>query len=129
MAVTHSRGKGPSGPIPGSDPAFEKSQWQRRREEGGRKGRKPSSASSRRGEFGDEDVGALAELDDEDVASLAEPHSELDFRVPAGSTGKETFHSMAEIASCSYEARKVKMVCCVYVSVHVSVSEATNPAK
>ena len=31
-----------------------------------------------------------------------------DFLVPKGSTGAQTFHSMAEIASCSYEARKVK---------------------
>ncbi|KAK3761289.1 hypothetical protein RRG08_014300 [Elysia crispata] len=29
-----------------------------------------------------------------------------DFMVPKGSTGVQTFHSMAEIASCSYEARK-----------------------
>ena len=96
MAVTHSRGKGLSEPIPGSDLAFEKSQWHRRREEGGRKGRKPSSATDKK-----------AELDDEIMETLAEPHAELDFRVPAGSTGRETFHSMAEIASCSYEARKV----------------------
>ena len=96
MAVTHSRGKGLSKPIPGSDLAFEKSQWQRRREEGGKKGRKPSSVKE-----------SSAEFDDEDVAALAEPDAELDFMVPAGSTGKETFLSMAEIASCSYEARKV----------------------
>ncbi|GFN74882.1 DNA repair protein rev1 [Plakobranchus ocellatus] len=29
-----------------------------------------------------------------------------DFFVPKGSTGVQTFHSMSEIASCSYEARK-----------------------
>ena len=33
-----------------------------------------------------------------------------DFMVPKGSTGVQTFHSMAEIASCSYEARKVSVV-------------------
>ncbi|GFO42331.1 DNA repair protein rev1 [Plakobranchus ocellatus] len=40
--------------------------------------------------------------DDEDE----EAKEGYDLFVPKGSTGVETFHSMSEIASCSYEARK-----------------------
>ena len=97
MAVTHSRGKGLSEPIPGSDLAFEKAQWRRHREDSSKQGTKPQSDDAGNGSL-DEDI----------MEALSEPHSELDFLIPAGSTGKETFHSMADIASCSYEARKVR---------------------
>ncbi|XP_046370490.2 DNA repair protein REV1-like [Haliotis rufescens] len=103
VAVTHSRGKGTAKETPGSDFGFEKKQWELKRQQGGKKGRR-SNHISNAGEFAD------SRLDEEEEEEEGDDNDgkmrEIDFLVPKGSTGKETFHSLAEIASCSYEARR-----------------------
>lgn len=47
----------------------------------------------------------------EELANMPDPEKEkiadLDFQAPKHSADKNSFQSLAEIASCSYEARKV----------------------
>ncbi|XP_067658458.1 DNA repair protein REV1-like [Haliotis asinina] len=105
VAVTHSRGKGAAKETPGSDLAYEKKQWELKRQQGGKKGRKSNHVSEAdtlaEGRFDEED-----EEEEEGVEGCDLKGKEIDFLVPKGSTGKDMFHSLAEIASCSYEARK-----------------------
>ncbi|XP_005107801.1 DNA repair protein REV1 isoform X2 [Aplysia californica] len=89
VAVTHSRGQG-GRENPGSDLAWERSEWKKKRDPG-------SSTSSER-------VPSDSELDPEEETNGGRP--EYDKLIPAGATSAQTFHSMADIASCSYEARK-----------------------
>ncbi|KAJ8304491.1 hypothetical protein KUTeg_018074 [Tegillarca granosa] len=94
VVVTHSRGKGMAKDTPGSDVQFERRQWELRRQQGGKKGkRKLSSVSDQQPS---EDIDDR-ESDDIGVDIVARQQT---------SPGGSTFHSMAEIASCSYEARK-----------------------
>lgn len=89
VAVTHSRGKGQQGPTPGSDPQYERQQWEVRKQNGGKRGRSKVIETKLPEDY--EDF-----VDDENEENLngSKPNT-------------STFHSMAEIASCSYEARQV----------------------
>ncbi|XP_069136665.1 DNA repair protein REV1-like [Argopecten irradians] len=89
VAVTHSRGKGLKGPIPGSNPTFERQQWELKRNQGGKKGKKLASHHS------------MLDKDDEGDDTVEEMNI-----IESGQQMSESFHSMAEIASCSYEARQ-----------------------
>lgn len=93
IAVTHSKGKGAS-PSAGSDLDFEKKQWELKGQQVGKKGKKTP-------------VGQQAE-DETNFPDLSDSDIEEEEISPAQHSVKtqETFHSMAEIASCSYEARK-----------------------
>ncbi|OWF54110.1 DNA repair protein REV1-like isoform X2 [Mizuhopecten yessoensis] len=92
VAVTHSRGQGMKAPIPGSNPAYERQQWELRRNQGGKKGRKRQLPTQQ--PMLDEGIEEGSEEDDN--------NDDIDTPQPA----QESFHSMAEIASCSYEARQ-----------------------
>ena len=112
MAVTHSRGKGVAQQTPGSNPELEKSLWQQKQnyrasKKGGEKCPDSSSKKDDRVHNEDEERRRGSEIGPKEMALLGDKGAELDFHIKAGSTGYETFHSMAEIASCSYEARKV----------------------
>jgi hypothetical protein len=96
--VTHSRGKGQAQPTPGSDVSFERSQWRCKREEGGKKGKRKSADKKGDNRAEEEQFDLEDEEEEEGVEGVGQGQR---------SAGKETFHSMAEIASCSYEARKV----------------------
>ncbi|XP_052102079.1 DNA repair protein REV1-like isoform X1 [Mytilus californianus] len=77
IAVTHSRGKGVKSQVPGSDPQYEFEQWKQRKLQ---KGNQKQSDSQLTDELGDS------------------------WNVISKSS--DSFHSMSEIASCSYEARQ-----------------------
>ncbi|XP_060082771.1 DNA repair protein REV1-like [Ylistrum balloti] len=95
VAVTHSRGQGMKAPLQGSNPAYERQQWELKRNQGGKKGRKLQLPT--RQPLIDEGI----EEDDEEDDS----NDGID-RPEAAPEISESFHSMAEIASCSYEARQ-----------------------
>ena len=78
VAVTHSKGQGRKGPVPGSDIEYEQKMWRIKKNK--------STAT------------------DPDQRSKPDPSME-----GFGRKGNlDDFSSMAEIASCSYEARKVR---------------------
>ena len=113
--MTHSRGKGIRKDREGTDLKYEMSQWAKKglkvnKGRGRSKASHPASCpftdpvrnpdlvlmAEHRGGTGDADKGERSGSDEE---------------TPGGATSNcgavEAFHSMAEIASCSYEARKV----------------------
>ncbi|KAL5013110.1 hypothetical protein ScPMuIL_007380 [Solemya velum] len=95
IAVTHSRGRGGPKPAPGSDLEYEMRQWKLRRDQAGSKRSKAIVA----------DAGLNVEIELEDDIPGDESGSTTAEGVPQP-MASEPFHSMAEIASCSYEARK-----------------------
>lgn len=96
--VTHSRGKGVAKDTPGSDVQFERKQWElKKRQQGGKKGKRKLSTVSDHQTTEDIDEEESDDIEIEDVAK----------QKTSPSDSGPTFHSMAEIASCSYEARKV----------------------
>ena len=89
IAVTHSKGKAAARDRPGTDLDYERAHWKRK----GLKIRKGP---------------AKGNLDPErnpDVLEMMEDDTEEEEK---SSETTEAFNSMAEIASCSYEARKVR---------------------
>ncbi|KAL3841317.1 hypothetical protein ACJMK2_019479 [Sinanodonta woodiana] len=91
IAVTHSKGRGAPANTPGSDVDFEKKQWELKRQRGGKKGPQKTAY--------------LLEQDFPDVSESESEEEEPPTKIVVLDT-HETFHSMAEIASCSYEARQ-----------------------
>ena len=91
--MTHSSGKSANRNRPGTDVDYERAHWQKKRESASGRGKnemrsKPIEAC------------AMDEVDTEyDVASSDD--------IPRPSASTQEFFSMAEIASCSYEARQV----------------------
>jgi hypothetical protein len=95
VAVTHSRGKGVSKDRPGADLSYERAYY---RNKGLKKKTKGSSNNTTIDQSTDEGfVGDIG--DEEDPGQMSNIH--------VFPTEKQSFHSMAEIASCSYEARNV----------------------
>ena len=99
VAVTHSSGKGASRNRPGTDIEYERVYWQKKRESV--KGRGKNKMQPRHTQVCvrvEEDAGEGEDVDFE--AGQTEDSSRL-------AVSKEgEFFSMAEIASCSYEARQ-----------------------
>lgn len=95
VAVTHSRGKGAT-VDPESDLNFEKHEWAKKRLQGGKKGPKAASDNT--------SVSADFSFPDQSDSSSEDDVTDDIISVPKTTT--EPFHSMAEIASCSYEARQ-----------------------
>lgn len=101
VAVTHSRGKGLTRSIPGSDYVFERSNWGNKKVGIEKPSVNESFTNTKTGSDGQE----------EDFMALTlESHAEVDILASADMPGKHSFHSMAEVASCSYEARKVMAI-------------------
>ncbi|XP_053379296.1 DNA repair protein REV1-like [Mercenaria mercenaria] len=95
VAVTHSKGKG-SVPDPESDLNFERQQWELKKLQSGRKGRKGG---------GQQNISVIdADLSFPDQSDSDDDVTDDVSVVTMATT--ESFHSMAEIASCSYEARQ-----------------------
>ncbi|XP_059172057.1 DNA repair protein REV1-like [Physella acuta] len=94
VAVTHSKGRG-ANPTSGSNLAWEKVEWQKLRDKNLKTDRDKRSESTK-----------MMDSTEEFLQEDQDEQRGYDHLVPAGSTGAQTFHSMAEIASCSYEARK-----------------------
>ncbi|XP_013397890.1 DNA repair protein REV1 [Lingula anatina] len=95
VAVTHSRGKG----VPDKsekDVEKEFSLWHKKKEERMRKNKKSGIQQS-------SELDSQTNLDDDLDTDLGEVQ---DKPGPVQQSSEATFHSMAEIASCSYEARK-----------------------
>ena len=103
VAVTHSKGQGQKTPPQGSDPEFEWQQWKKWKEQGGKKGKRWSLQQGQGQNLGTDSL--EEEKDEETMATDVDGDQNLIDRPTAPST--ETFYSMAEIASCSYEARQV----------------------
>ena len=82
VAVTHSRGKGVTKDRPGTDFEYEKKYW---RQKAASKGKTSSS------------------INNSENPVIQETNS----NTSSDPKKSESFHSMADIASCSYEARKV----------------------
>ena len=106
VAVTHSSGKGAGRTRPGTDVEYERAHWQRKRESARGRGnnemrRKPMEACPMEEEDTEEDV---ASSDD-----LPRPVASSD-DLPRPVAARQEFFSMAEIASCSYEARQVQII-------------------
>ena len=95
VAVTHSRGKGASKTRPGTDPQYELAHWQNKWMS---LNTTPATGSVTMGS------GEDSNPDDSESAGS-------DTVLPSA---EEVFHSMAEIASCSYEARKVYVQRCLW---------------
>ncbi|KAK3580894.1 hypothetical protein CHS0354_008176 [Potamilus streckersoni] len=91
VAVTHSKGRGAPANTPGSDLDFEKKQWELKQQRGGKKG--PQKEDH------------LLEHDFPDLSESESEEEEPPSKIVVLDT-QEKFHSMAEIASCSYEARQ-----------------------
>ena len=97
VAVTHSSGKGAGRTRPGTDVEYERAHWQRKMESAAR-GRGKNEMRSKPVE-----ACPMDQMDtEEDVASSD------DLLRPVAA--KQEFFSMAEIASCSYEARQVHII-------------------
>ena len=96
VAVTHSSGKGTSRTRPGTDVEYERAHWQRKME---------STRGRGKNEMRSKPVEACPTDDvdtEEDVASSDD--------LPRPVAARQEFYSMAEIASCSYEARQVQII-------------------
>ncbi|XP_052820152.1 DNA repair protein REV1-like [Mya arenaria] len=95
VAVTHSRGKGAS-VDPESDLGFEKREWAKKGK-GGKSMQKDNSSHR------DSSIRVSGELGFPDLSDSDSNEEEVE---PDFAMATDTFHSMAEIASCSYEARQ-----------------------
>ena len=95
VAVTHSRGVGIAKDRPGTDLEFERAYYQNR-----------VLQRKKKSKVNLQKVPAAVDiLDDADDCELEDEEHEEE--LPDLPTEQAAFHSMAEIASCSYEARKV----------------------
>ena len=104
IAVTHSRGKGAKG-RDGTNLQYEFDQWIARKDQKSR-----FNKSKHQNLSVEENPDLLKMYPDEDeLQEEAETQSNTSKSVPL-TTPQDTFHSMAEIASCSYEAREVIII-------------------
>ncbi|KAL4221825.1 deoxycytidyl transferase [Mactra antiquata] len=104
VAVTHSRGKGTK-PDPNSDLMYERRQRELKVLQGGRKGRGKRKEVPQNG-FSEVSASThfpdFSDSDDDNGGNNGDDNNDD----TTSKTTTESFHSMAEIASCSYEARK-----------------------
>ena len=99
VAVTHSSGKGAARNRPGTNVEYERAYYQKKRETARGWGRKGMQSTHR--QVCEESGVDTEEGEDEDIEAV-QAHNQ------SGRPGmsNEEFFSMAEIASCSYEARQ-----------------------
>ncbi len=95
--MTHSTGKSAK-ETPGADRAFEEAAWKKRAVKK-RKGRRKNDLDTE----SSPDLLPIIDLDDVEETTENEALSKRNAE-------KKVFHSMAEIASCSYEARQVSVL-------------------
>jgi hypothetical protein len=109
VAVTHSRGRGAK-PTPGSDPSFEKTQWEVRRQRGSKLTLKRSPPPHGQN-LSTSTTSLVADDYDSDGSDNSDDNAGNNEAMATVTTATDdAFYSMASIASCSYEARQVRFI-------------------